>query len=490
MRYSVAMTAEVSKHGRRQLLRPDGQEDVALGCYSISTGHDRTTIIVQSLVLPEPGERHVHGNASFTSSHILRAAAQAAGAGRGLVMLHSHPAGRGWQWLSSTDHGTEQGASHIAVEYTGLPLLGMTLGGADNAWSARLWPHGTSTPVWSESVRVVGPALTVSWNDALRPATAPTASQVRTVAAWGSTCHADMTRLRVMVVGVGSVGLDVAQRLAATGITDIGVMDPDVVEELNLDRMIGVTRADARRRRRKVDVAMRTMRAAATAAQPRFRSFPISVCTREGLAHALDYDIVFSCVDHPWPRAVLNSIAYADLIPVIDGGLALETFDDQTMRSGSWRTHTLVPGRPCMACIHQIEPTEVVLDQQGMLDAPDYIEQAGRTPLAGAPNVAAYSASVSASLLAQFVNLVAQPGGQGAPSPLRYLLVSHDLHHLDEYTSGEHCPYEAATARGDNRVPLTAPDPQPVVVSRTLRWRHALTDFMAGALRGLADKLN
>ncbi|WP_188112878.1 ThiF family adenylyltransferase [Mycobacterium simiae] len=484
------MTAEVAERSRQHLLRADGQEDVALGLYSISSGRDRTTLILQSLVLPQPNERRVHGNASFSSGYILRAAAHAAKAGRGLVMLHSHPAGRGWQWLSTTDHTTEQGAAHIGVEYTGHPLLGMTLGGADTTWSARLWQHGESPPLWVESVRVVGPVLAVSWNDELRPAAVPTASQVRTVAAWGPTCHANMTRLRTLVVGVGSVGLDVAQRLAATGITDIGVMDPDVVEELNLDRMIGATRGDARRRRHKVDVAMRTMRAAATAAWPRFRSFPISICTPEGLAHALDYDVIFSCVDRPWPRAVLNGIAYADLIPVIDGGLALQTFDDQTMRSGSWRAHTLVPGRPCMACIHQIEPTEVMLDQQGLLDAPDYIEQTGRTPsVGGAPNVAAYSASLSAALLAQFINLAAQPGGQGIPPPLRYLLASHDLHRL-EFTSGKHCPYEAGIALGDDRAPLTAAGPQATEERRSRCWRHALAHRIAGVLRSSADKLD
>lgn len=64
----------------------------------------------------------------------------------------------------------------------------------------------------------------------------------------------------MLVVGVGSVGLDVAQRLAATGVLELGVMDYDSVETLNRDRMIGVTHHDARLRRRKVDVAARLAR--------------------------------------------------------------------------------------------------------------------------------------------------------------------------------------------------------------------------------------
>ncbi|WP_211278724.1 hypothetical protein, partial [Mycobacterium lacus] len=153
-----------------------------------------------------------------------------------------------------------------------------------------------------------------------------------------------------------------------------------------------------------------------------------------------------------WPRAILNTIAYADLIPVIDGGLTLETFPDGQMRSGSWRAHTLVPGRPCMLCTRQLNQTDIQLDRRGLLDDPTYIERSGRQTAMGAPNVAAYAASVSAALLAQFVSLTAHPGHQGVPAPLRYVLTTHNLHLLEAAT-GEHCQYELDTAIGDGRTP-------------------------------------
>ena len=132
------------------------------------------------------------------------------------------------------------------------------------------------------------------------------------------------------MVGAGSVGLDVFVRLAASGLCHLTVMDFDVVKFHNLDRLIGAARRDVRLRRPKIHVALREAAEAATAVKPSIEVSDRSICEPDGLRLALDQDLIFCCVDRPWPRAVLNSLAYSDLIPVIDGGIAIDTF-------GKWR---------------------------------------------------------------------------------------------------------------------------------------------------------
>lgn len=455
------MTALTAEQLRRHVDRADGQEDICLATYRPSTGATRTTALITSVITPEPGERHVHGNASIEGDYVLRVAAIAQQRGDGLVLCHSHPGGCGWQGMSGPDYDAEHSYANLVRELTGLPLVGMTYAGHDQAWSARHWDRGTGpevSPTHCANVRIISDHLGVSWNDDLVPGPVATHTQRRSISCWGPTVHNNLVRRKVLVVGAGSVGLDVAVRLAATGMVDIGVMDFDTVEPGNLDRLIGATPADAALGRSKITVTERLMRTAATAADPALSFYDLSICEPVGLATALDYDLIICCVDRPWARIVLNQISYTDLIPVIDGGIGVDVFaDGNGMRNATWRSHVIRPGRPCLVCNGQVELSEVALDIQGLLDDPTYIAGTNRQAGSG-QNVAVLSVSAAATILAQFVSLNVAPGGLGDPGPLQFLLSTHTLEHLAA-ASRPYCQYECAEAVGDQRQALTGEHP-------------------------------
>ncbi|MGB8379862.1 MAG: hypothetical protein WCG47_01220, partial [Dermatophilaceae bacterium] len=186
----------------------------------------------------------------------------------------------------------------------------------------------------------------------------------------------------------------------------------------------------------------------------------------------------FSCVDRPWPRALLNTLAYADLIPVIDGGIAIDAFEGGGLRGSTRRAQTATPGVPCLACTGQIDMSEVALEMSGDLEDPEYIRRAGRLPVSGRPNVAALCSGVSSSQLELFVSLVAHPAGLGVPGALRFGLALHHLEHLPNQTQ-PYCTTECQGAVGDERVDLrrvTVPWTSQKRPRRLIRWADNLVD--------------
>ena len=218
-------------------------------------------------ILPCDGERNVHSNASFEPHFLDRAIELALAKGAGVALLHSH-LGPGWQAMSADDIAAEQGNAGQVLAATGLPLVGLTIG-TDGALSARFWIRARAREYrreWCETVRVVGQQFQITFDDEQRPAPRVEESQRRTVSAWGPEMQAKFARLRIGIVGAGSVGNLVGEALARMGIRR--VLDPvdfDVVESLNLDRLLHATRPDAQLGRPKAEVLARGMRGSATA---------------------------------------------------------------------------------------------------------------------------------------------------------------------------------------------------------------------------------
>lgn len=411
---SVALTAQTNHRLQDHLIRGDGQEDVCLASYRLSTGTGRRTAVIQDFFLPAAADRQVHGNVTISGDFVCKSAERARETDCGLVMLHSHPAAHGWQTMSTPDRDTEASFGNLVLAITQLPLVGMTLAGNDRSWSARHWDIGAGTHIAHSdciNVRVVGDRLSVDWNNSMAPIPIPNHRQKRTISAWGEATQADLSRLRVLIVGAGSVGLDLALRLVATGLTNITIMDFDIVQMHNLDRMIGATPRDARLLRYKTHISKRECNKAATASQLKLFTTEQSVCEPAGFKEALNADIIFSCVDRDWPRMVLNKLAYTDLIPVIDGGIAIRTKQDGKFSGAAWRAHVVRPGSPCLVCLEQLEVGMAALDQGGDLDNPAYILNVPHLdPEANAQNVASLSVSVTSSLLLQFIGFCATTG--------------------------------------------------------------------------------
>lgn len=463
MNYSIALTSGTNEALKNHLLRADGQEDLCYALWWPGQGANRLTALVSEPVLPIGNERKVHGNASTTGEYLGRAIRLAMEKGAGVVFLHSHPSSAGWQGMSSDDTATERRQATAVKAATGMPIVGMTLGG-DGSWSGRLWiktAPKTYERQWCETVRVIGgDGLEVTFNGRLLPAPGFREELKRTISAWGEQAQQKVARLKFGVVGVGSVGSVVAECLARMGAQHIKLIDYDRVKRHNLDRLLHAGLGDAISGRLKVDLIGRAIRRSATAAKPVIERHPLAVTEMDGFKQALDCDVLFSCVDRPWARHVLNYISYAYLIPVIDGGILIRMRKGR-LRHASWRSHAVYPGKRCLQCIGQYDPDFVNVERRGDLEDPTYIEN---LPVDHAlrrnENVFPFSTHLAASLVMHALHIALNPVGISDVGEQIYHFVDGTIDHDFGKQCHEGCYFPTIVAKGDSEgLPITGVDP-------------------------------
>ena len=175
----------------------------------------------------------------------------------------------------------------------------------------------------------------------------------------------------------------------------------------------------------------------------------------------------------------MNYIAQAHLIPVIDGGVDVET-DRRTDKffSAHWRAHIVTPYHQCLRCNGQYNSSSVIMELDGSLDDPSYVKNLPLEARGGNQNVFPFSQSVAG----MEVNLM-----------LRYLLANNwwPLVKQQEYqfVTGEtrvinnscdaNCSFRPRRAKGDSEKPfyLTSESPGPTESVLQSIWRRMVRLF-------------
>jgi len=452
---SVAMTADLDRALARHLNKGRHQEDLTFAYWKPSRGATRYTGILQRLNFPRNGERILQGNVAFTSEYLTRVLAERP-ADCGIALLHSH-LGPGWQGMSEDDVVAERDRlGGLVASTSGLPVLGLTWG-TDGAWSARFWFRSGRHRYerrWANTVRSVGRRLRITYHPDLRRSPATPESQAATISVWGMSAQEDLARVRVGIVGLGSVGSIIAEGLSRTGLEHLTLIDPDRIEERNLDRTLGAYSQDVTKKLTKVEISKRSVDASHTSRRFSVTAIPEGVQATTGLANALDCDAIMSCVDRPWPRHILNVLAYAHLIPVVDGGILARVREDGRLLHVDWRIHTVGPEHACLYCLDAVRRSDVALDRDGLLDDPDYLKglsQAERERY-GRRNVFAFSLSVASHQILQLVGLLTGNERVGGRGPQIYHAYPGAMEARDTSTCLPDCDIEPLTALAHENV--------------------------------------
>ena len=297
--------------------------------------------------------------------------------------------------------------------------------------------------------------------------------------------QADLARLRIGIVGLGSVGCLVAETLARMGVERVVLVDADRVEAHNLDRLLYAGKNDVGRL--KVELAADGLRRSATAAEFQVDGHAGWLQQRDCFSAALDCDILFSCVDRPLPKDLMNHIAYAHCIRSSSEGCSSTRREDGTLGQATWSVSVRGPGVAACAATastrHRMSCSSETAPWTTPATSPGWPAASRRTR-----NVFPFSANLASLMTLEMLRIVV--GDDWWPrnaGKVHYSYVPGSLNLADEQCR-EHCEVEARTALGDRAIyPFLEETPRPEQEEpRTALAR--LADGMRLLLRRLARR--
>lgn len=133
----------------------------------------------------------------------------------------------------------------------------------------------------------------------------------------------DLSRLTACIVGVSGTGSIVAETLARLGVGKLILIDFDVVEHKNLNRILNSTIKDAEEKALKTLMFAKSIKTHHPNTE--VITFSVPVNDYEAILHASDADVIFSCVDSVEGRHYCDLMCKAFLCPLIDLGVTIPT---------------------------------------------------------------------------------------------------------------------------------------------------------------------
>lgn len=255
-----------------------------------------------------------------------------------ILKIHSHPTG--YPQFSELDdksdaklfpsiHGwTDDGFPHAsAIMLPGKKLV------------VRAWHHdGSTSPI--TRIVVVGENVEMPHSESVEHAPEFTKRHAQI---FGKKTTMLLRKMTVAVIGCSGTGSIVVEQLTRLGVGKLVLIDPDRVEEKNLNRIVNTKKQDALDNRLKVEVLCQAIKS--TGLDTDVVVYPVNISESiDSLKAISECDFVFGCMDGAEGRFLLNKLATFYLLPYIDLGIRVDADGGGGVDQVCGSVHYLQPG--------------------------------------------------------------------------------------------------------------------------------------------------
>ncbi len=235
-----------------------------------------------------------------------------------------------------------------------------------------------------------------------------------------------------VVIGAGGGGSHIVQQLSHLAAGRITVIDPDVLEISNVNRVVGASYEDVG-----LPKAYILSRRFAELGS-RIIAITESCTSVDSIAAQQSSDIVFGAVDSFAVRNDIEAICRQSLTPYVDIGLTIKIDDDGLVTAAGGQVALSLPGGPCLQCMR------IITDERMAEDRLDYAVNAAPDQQVISMNgvLASEAVNVGLELITGFTNR------DPIPAYIAYDAILHTLGPHPSFDSNRDCAHYPVAEAG------------------------------------------
>lgn len=379
MNFKIRMNDEQHMLLKKHLLNSDGNEAVAIALCGRSRGNDMHCLLIREL-FPVPYKDCIIRDPDLVRWKTIilkKILPKAMEHGMGIVKIHSHPSG--YSQFSTCDDNSDR------------QLFSSILGWIDDDRphaSLVMLPDGSLFGRFVDSAGGFHPIRTIMvagedirfWHPLPDTQSLPDFS-LRNRQAFGLGTTQLLSQLSIAVVGCSGTGSPVIEQLARLGVGRLVLIDPDRIEEKNLNRILNSGNADVLSNSYKVDIAARSIENMSIGTI--VKTIPENLCDVDCVRAVAECDIVFGCMDGSEGRHLLNRIATFYQIPYFDVGVKLEADGAGNISQICGSVHYLQPGKSSLLSRKAITLEAIEAEGMKRTNPDQYEKQVGEKYIKG-----------------------------------------------------------------------------------------------------------
>ena len=247
---------------KAHLFPGDGKEAVAMAVCGKYQFKDKTRLLVKDIFLVPYSECTCRsaGMVEWNVQCILPMLVKAAQERLSILYIHSHPTG--FNSFSGIDDANDERLYDTFFGFAEDGPHASAIMLPDGSIFGRAWVWDAETKfVPIRCVKLVGDDARFWFNDDKKSFGNSGFSQ-RTVQTFGQGTFDLLRRLKIAVIGASGTGAPLIEQLYRIGVGTLVIVDPDRVEEKNLNRIVNATMRDAEKKRYKTTVLKQAIKKA------------------------------------------------------------------------------------------------------------------------------------------------------------------------------------------------------------------------------------